>query len=113
MITPGFGLAAKYIIHAVGPRYWIDENPGERLASAYVASLRLAKQYGCRSVAFPSISTGVYRFPLKEAAAIAVKAIREFDRTENKACIMECRICCIDPETYEAFSEELRKQDCK
>jgi O-acetyl-ADP-ribose deacetylase len=71
-ITEAGNLNAKYVIHTVGPRYGIDE-PAERLLeSAYQNSLNLALAHGCQSIAFPAISCGVYGYPPKEAARIAV-----------------------------------------
>jgi O-acetyl-ADP-ribose deacetylase (regulator of RNase III) len=76
-ITPGFALLAKYVIHAVGP-IWRGGRSGEPelLASAYRASLALARQYHLASVAFPAISTGIYGYPLDAATAIAVTTVR-------------------------------------
>ena len=77
--TPGFKLKAKWIIHAVGPQ-WHGGTEGESslLASAYRNSLEVAARLGCRSVAFPAISCGIYGFPAKPAAQIARKAIEAF-----------------------------------
>lgn len=76
-ITPGFRLPARYVIHAVGP-VWQGGTAGEAelLASAYRASLDLARTHGLASVAFPAISTGVYGYPLDKAAAVAVTTVR-------------------------------------
>lgn len=76
-ITPGFRLPARYVIHAVGPR-WRGGGRGEPelLASAYRHSLALAREQGCASVAFPAISTGIYGFPKEQAARIAVAELR-------------------------------------
>jgi len=76
-ITPGFDLAARFVIHTVGP-VWRGGNAGEDelLARCYRASLSLAEQHALRSLAFPAISCGVYRFPVARAAAIAVREIR-------------------------------------
>lgn len=73
-ITPGFRLPAKYVIHTVGP-VWQGGGSGEPelLASCYRESLRLAKQHGVRSIAFPAISCGVYGYPREAAAEIAVR----------------------------------------
>jgi O-acetyl-ADP-ribose deacetylase len=78
-ITGGYQLKAKYIIHAVGP-VWSGGDRGEQalLASCYERSLQLAVGHGLRSVAFPSISTGAYGYPLELAAPMAVRAVREF-----------------------------------
>lgn len=80
-ITKGYRLPAKYVIHTVGP-IWRGGGRGEReaLASAYRNSLRLAVEHGCRSVAFPLISAGVYRYPKEEAQAVAAQTIQSFLR---------------------------------
>ncbi|PIE70700.1 MAG: O-acetyl-ADP-ribose deacetylase [Deltaproteobacteria bacterium] len=71
-ITPAGNLKATYVIHTVGPRYTLDPDPPGLLVSAYRSSLDLALEHGCRSVAFPAISCGVYGYPAAEAAEIAV-----------------------------------------
>jgi O-acetyl-ADP-ribose deacetylase (regulator of RNase III) len=78
-ITPGFALAARYVIHTVGP-VWRGGASGEAdlLASCYRTSLTLAQEHGVRSIAFPAISCGVYGYPLAAAAAVAVREIRAF-----------------------------------
>jgi O-acetyl-ADP-ribose deacetylase (regulator of RNase III) len=78
-ITQGYQLPAKHVIHAVGP-VWRDGKHGEDelLASCYRTSLRLAAEHGLESIAFPSISTGAYRFPMDRAARIAVREIQAF-----------------------------------
>ena len=77
--TPGFALKAKWIIHAVGPQ-WQGGSAGEPslLASAYGNGLELAARLGCRSVAFPAISCGIYQYPAKQAAQIARRTIEAF-----------------------------------
>ncbi|MCL6635337.1 MAG: O-acetyl-ADP-ribose deacetylase [Peptococcaceae bacterium] len=79
VITTGGRLPARYVIHTVGP-VWQDGRHGEPelLRSAYLNSLSLAKEKGIRSVSFPSISTGAYRFPVEKAARIALAAVRDF-----------------------------------
>ena len=73
-ITPGFRLAAKHVIHAVGPVWRGGENgEPELLASCYRESFRLAREHAVRSIAFPAISCGVYGYPWNEAAEIAVQ----------------------------------------
>ena len=78
-ITPGFQLAARHVIHAVGP-IWQGGERGEPelLASAYRSALGLAREHGCHSIAFPAISTGVYGYPAAEATKIAVDTCRAF-----------------------------------
>jgi len=77
-ITKGYQLPAKYVIHAVGP-VWSGGKRQEEglLARCYKRSLELAQERGLKSIAFPCISTGVYRFPKEQAAKIAVKTVRE------------------------------------
>jgi O-acetyl-ADP-ribose deacetylase (regulator of RNase III) len=76
-LTPGFRLPARFIIHAVGPRYRDGQRgEAELLASCYRRSLELADEIGARSVAFPAISTGIYGYPASEAAQIAVRTVR-------------------------------------
>ena len=78
-ITPGFKLPAKYVIHTVGPVYrdGLHGEP-EKLAACYRNSLALAAETGCKSIAFPCISTGIYGYPIEDAAQIAVQAVMEF-----------------------------------
>lgn len=78
VITPSFrlGPAVRHVVHAVGPRYGIDEPAAELLAGAYLASLRLCDEVGAGSVAFPSLSTGAYGYPLSDACQISVTALR-------------------------------------
>lgn len=73
-------LPARYVIHAVGP-VWRGGDAGEAelLASAYRRSLELASELGCRTVAFPALSTGIYGYPLELAAPVAVEAVRELE----------------------------------
>jgi len=78
-ITPGFGLPARWVIHAVGPIWQGGEHQEDvLLASCYRKSLELAKQHNIETIAFPSISTGTYGFPLKRAADIAVSETKRF-----------------------------------
>ena len=78
-ITRGHRLPAKHVIHTVGPVYGEERGrEAELLASCYRQSLALAAKHGCKNIAFPSISTGAYGYPLAEASRIALKTIREF-----------------------------------
>ena len=76
--TKAYNLSCKYIIHTVGPRYYTDPHPARTLEACYTNSLRLADELGLESIAFPSISTGVFAYPIKEAAEIAMKTICEY-----------------------------------
>ena len=77
-ITSAYNLPCKYVIHTVGPVWYGGTNNEEtKLYNCYINSIKLADSYNCKSVAFPCISTGVYRFPKDKAAKIAVCAIKE------------------------------------
>jgi O-acetyl-ADP-ribose deacetylase (regulator of RNase III) len=82
VVTDGFDLPARFIIHTVGP-VWLGGDAGEHetLASCYRSSLAVAEEVGARSVAFPAISTGVYGYPPDLAAEVAVAAVRSTDTT--------------------------------
>ena len=83
-ITPGFRLPAKYVIHTVGPVYRDGQHgEPEKLAACYRNSLALAAENGCKSIAFPCISTGIYGYPIEEAAKIAVREVGEFLAAKN------------------------------
>jgi O-acetyl-ADP-ribose deacetylase len=99
-------LPARHVIHAVGP-VWRGGSEGEPelLASCYRRAIVLAAEAGCARVAFPSISTGVYRFPLDRAAPIAVRAVRE--TMEAHPGVREARFWLFDQRTHDAFGEAL------
>lgn len=102
-ITGGYRLPAKYVIHAVGPR-WRDGKHGERekLAGCYSVSLSLAAEHGCRSIAFPLISSGVYRCPKDTALTVAIETINAFLPEHD----MDVRLVLFDEEAYR-LSERL------
>jgi O-acetyl-ADP-ribose deacetylase (regulator of RNase III) len=100
-ITPGFRLRAKWVIHTVGP-VWHGGGRGEaeKLAECYRNSLELAAENGCRSVAFPCISAGVYGYPVEAAAEVAVRAVREFLAAHPE---MEVVFCCFSGRDTEVY----------
>lgn len=102
-ITKGYKLPAKWVIHTVGP-VWQGGNRGEdeRLASCYRNSLELAVKIGIKTIAFPSISTGVYRFPIDRAASTAVDEIIKF-LDVNKS-IEKVMMICFDENTFEIYN---------
>ena len=77
-ITKGYRLAARHVIHAVGPVYHGRAHDAELLAGAYRSSLALAAQHAIKTIAFPSISTGLYGYPLGEAAPIVLQTVKDF-----------------------------------
>lgn len=107
-ITKGYNLPAKYVIHTVGP-IWQGGNHGEAqlLANCYRNSLKLAEEYNCHHVAFPSISTGVYHFPLEKASKIAVKTIMEY--CKDKYSINNVEIVCFNEKTKKYYLDALKE----
>lgn len=110
MITSGGKLPARYVIHTVGPIYSSRQSPvsshqSEQLRDCYLNSLKLAAEKGLKTIAFPSISTGAYHYPLAEAAAIAVQAVADF--LKDNTAIEEVRFVLFDDRTYQAYSHAL------
>lgn len=106
-ISAGHGLAARAILHCVGP-VWRggDADEAALLESCYRTALALARRHGLRSLAFPAISTGVYGFPKDRAAAIAIETLRsELERTPDE--IDEIRIVCFDEENAHEYRQIL------
>jgi len=101
-ITKGYNLPAKYIIHTVGP-IWEGGEKGEDelLANCYKNSLRIAFENGIKTIAFPSISTGAYGYPINRAARIAVNEINNFLESNNN--IPKVFIVCYDSATYDSY----------
>ena len=105
-ITPGFNLPAKYVIHTVGPVYR-DGRHGEpeKLANCYRNSLALAADNGCKSVAFPCISTGVYGYPIEDAAKIAMFEAEAFLKMHD----IEVVFCCFSSGDKKIYEELLKE----
>jgi O-acetyl-ADP-ribose deacetylase (regulator of RNase III) len=104
--TDAHGLPAKWVLHAVGP-IWRGGGRGEAelLASAYRSCLRLCDEHGATSVAFPAISLGIYGYPRREGAAIAVRTVA--DHLRGETTLELARFVLFSDETYAAFSEAL------
>ena len=100
--TTGGKLRARWVIHAVGPRHWEHDDPAPLLASCHTEALKVADELGARTVAFPAISTGVFGYPVEEAAPVAIRAVREAS-TE----VEEIRFVLFDAGAYEAFRRAL------
>lgn len=107
VITGGGRLKARHVIHAVGPVYSGKPRDAELLASAYWESLQLAAKHGIRSVAFPSISTGVYGYPVEEAAPIALRTAVDFLKQHPQ--VERVRFVLFDEATFAAYSHVLEK----
>lgn len=109
VITGAGNLKAKYVIHAVGPRYGRDPaREAELLSSAYRESMRLAAEAGCTTIAFPAISTGAYGYPLDEAASIAIRTVRS--SLEDAPNIRSVRFVLFDQEALRAFQRALKAE---
>ncbi|MBC8456951.1 MAG: O-acetyl-ADP-ribose deacetylase [Bacteroidales bacterium] len=105
-ITEGFQLPASHVIHTVGP-IWYGGNQQEKelLAACYRNSLELARDNGCTTIAFPNISTGIYRFPKKEAARIAIAEVKKYlfhNKLPEKVFFV-----CFDEENFNLYEELL------
>lgn len=106
-ITPGFRLPAKYVIHTPGPVWQGGQhNELQLLANSYRNSLNLAAENHCQTVAFPSISTGVYHFPLSIAAPLALKMLQATAQTTAHT-VQTITIVCFDDQTQNVFSTAL------
>ena len=110
-ITPAFNLPCRSILHTVGPIAGIrlTHRDRELLASCYRSCLELAASQGIRRIAFPSISTGVYHFPVKEAAQIAVDTARQFVR-EHPGKLELIRWVLFDDATFHTYEEEMKER---
>lgn len=107
VITTAGNLPAKYVIHTVGPVWNGGKNNEEGLlASAYRNSLKLAVEHQVRSIAFPNVSTGIYRFPKDRAAEIAIHTVEEFLSANNAD--IDVTFVCFDQENHELYAALLK-----
>lgn len=107
-ITKGYKLPASYIIHTVGP-VWNNgtENEEELLRSCYLTSMQLATQYNIKTIAFPSISTGAYRFPFDKAASIAYQTISKY--LDQNTSIEKVYLVCYSDKDMEQYKRAIQK----
>ena len=107
VITPGGNLYARYVIHTVGP-VWEGGDAGEAvlLASCYQESLQLAVENEIQSIAFPSISTGIYGYPTEKAAVVALSAVKEFVN-QNPSAPAAIQFVLFDAATYTCYADAL------
>ena len=101
-ITPGFNLSARYVIHTVGP-VWNGGQHGEAelLANCYRNSLQLAEENGVKSIAFPSISTGIYGYPLEEVAKVAIATVKSME--PDLKSVEEVIFCCFSRRALDVY----------
>lgn len=108
IITWGYNLPAKYVIHTPGPIWRGGGNREEELlADCYRNSLELARDHDCETVAFPSISTGVYHFPLDKASEIAVRTVKDFG--QQPSIVRQVTLVAFDAKTKEYYDRALRR----
>jgi O-acetyl-ADP-ribose deacetylase (regulator of RNase III) len=100
--TTGGALAARWVIHTVGPVYRASDDPSGELARCHTESLRVADEIGAATVAFPAISTGAFGYPLPEAASVAIASVRGAEST-----VREVRFVLFGHDAYEAFEHAL------
>ena len=105
-ITKGYNLKAKYIIHAVGPVYSGEKIDSALLASAYHSSLFLADNFGCKSIAFCCISTGIYGYPLEEATKIAFEEVQSY---KPKDKLEKGYFYCYTDREYDVYTRLFKK----
>ena len=102
--TGGGDLPARWVIHTLGPIYAESADPPGELASCHMESLRVANELGARTVAFPAISTGVFGYPIEEAAGVAVGAVRDAE-----TAVEEVRFVLFGREAFDAFERALER----
>ncbi len=107
VITGGGNLKAKYVIHAVGPRYSGSPKDPELLSGAYRKSLELCTQNKISSIAFPSISTGIYGYPVEEASRIALKTVADYLKDHPE--IKSVRFVLFDSRTFDIYKDALKE----
>ncbi len=104
-ITKGYNLPAKYVIHAVGPIWYGGfYNEKKKLANAYRNSLEVARQHNIKTIAFPNISTGIYRFPKKKAAQIAISTVLDYIN-QYPDQFEKIIFATFDPENFEIYKQ--------
>jgi O-acetyl-ADP-ribose deacetylase (regulator of RNase III) len=107
VITGGGNLKAKYVIHAVGPRYSGSPKDPELLSGAYRKSLELCSQNKISSIAFPSISTGIYGYPVEEASRIAIKTVMDYLKDHPEIKLV--RFVLFDSKTFDVYKGSLKE----
>lgn len=107
-ITKGYNLRAKHVIHAVGPVYHQHDNHAQLLADAHTHSLKLAQENQLKTIAFPAISTGIYGYPLNEAAPIALTTVIDYIK-KHQPDFELVRFVLFSAHAFEIFSQALHK----
>jgi O-acetyl-ADP-ribose deacetylase (regulator of RNase III) len=109
-ITTGGKLKAKYVIHAVGPR-WGEGDEDEKLKNATLNSLKLADKNNLKSIAFPAISAGIFGFPTERCAKIMLRTT--IDYLQGQPCLEKVIFCLFGQDSYEVFANQLKQEISK
>lgn len=107
VLTPGFNLPNDFVIHCLGPVYGQDEPAAQLLGDCYRNALQLAEDKGIESIAFPAISTGVFGYPLEDAAEVALRAVIE--AALDLTVVKRIRFCLFNDKHEQAHAEKLRE----
>lgn len=107
VITPGFKLPNRFVIHTRGPKYFFDEDPPGNLAAAMRNTLLIAEENKLARIAVPAISMGIFAYPPEEAVPILVKTAREAGR--GLQYVQEARFVVLDEDLFKLFSNEIQK----
>lgn len=105
VITPAFKLPSKYVIHCLGPVYGRDEPAESLLAKCYKNAMRLVREYSIKSIAFPSISTGAFGYPVREASAIAIRSL--FDEVSKAGELQKIRFVLFEDCDLRVYDDRL------
>jgi O-acetyl-ADP-ribose deacetylase (regulator of RNase III) len=103
-ITGAGNLPARYVIHAVGPR-WGEGNEDEKLKDAVQNSLKIATEHNLKTISLPAISSGIFGFPVSRCAEVILGAIEEYLQREQKSTLQKIRICLFDDNTLQEFTQ--------
>lgn len=102
VITTGGNLFAKYVIHTVGPKWnGGSSNEAAKLANCYIHSIKIAEENNIKTIAFPNISTGIYGYPKKEAAQVAINTVKEM----KTITVEELTFVCFDDDNFQLYSQ--------
>ncbi len=108
VLTKAYNLPNKYVIHCLGPRYGIDKPEDKLLASCYINALNIAEENKITSIAFPSISTGIFGYPIEEAAEVVIKTV--LNLVEKLKFVKTIRFVLFSKEDFEVYKKILNKK---
>ncbi len=109
VISKGYNLPNKFVIHTVGPVYHHEKNPAEKLMMCFKNCLMLADSKGLKSIAFPAISTGIFGYPLEEAAEVSIRAV--IKTIKELKSLKKVRFVLFDEKSFSVFEQALKKYE--